>query len=215
MRSGAKWNWMSIMESVRMLFIYWFGLWPQHIAYLHASLVPGIHGRRKEHLVSAVCAYAKFSQKSGKPCYFGILPYNSHLQWQWQQVLISLGLMHSLHRRRIQCLEAMDEWPCGDCFTFYSVMLCDEYGYVTMQNNGAMKIVNFTHAQMAETRHSFLRPWTPGTRLTCTYASVSNYLWCDLEYFQQQLITRFLQPVVQPAQTIVVVTGLLQGCIWL
>ena len=50
---------------------------------------------------------------------------------------------------------------------------------------------------------------------TCTYASVSNYLQCDLEYFQQQLITRFLQPVVQPVQTIVVVTGLLQGCIWL
>ena len=24
-----------------------------------------------------------------------------------------------------------------------------------MQNNGAMKIVNFTHAQAAETRHSF------------------------------------------------------------
>ena len=40
-------------------------------------------------------------------------------------------------------------------------MVCDdvlientEYGYVILQNNGAMKIVNFTHVQMAETRHS-------------------------------------------------------------
>ena len=38
-------------------------------------------------------------------------------------------------------------------------------GYVIMQNNGAMKIVNFAHAQTAETRRSFLIPWTPGTRL--------------------------------------------------
>ena len=29
------------------------------------------------------------------------------------------------------------------------------YGYVTMQNNGAMKIANFTHAQTTETRRSF------------------------------------------------------------
>ena len=36
-------------------------------------------------------------------------------------------------------------------------------GYITMQSNGAMKKVNFTHVQMAETRRSFLRPWTPGT----------------------------------------------------
>ena len=28
-------------------------------------------------------------------------------------------------------------------------------GYVTMQNNRTMKVVNFTHAQMAETRRSF------------------------------------------------------------
>ena len=56
----------------------------------------------------------------------------------------------------------MDKWPCGDCFNFYSVMLRDDvliennkYGYVTMQNNGAMKLVNFTHAQTAETRRSF------------------------------------------------------------
>ena len=28
-------------------------------------------------------------------------------------------------------------------------------GYVTMQNNRAMKAVNFTHAQTAETRRSF------------------------------------------------------------
>ena len=48
---------------------------------------------------------------------------------------------------------------------FYSVMLRDDvliennkYGCVIMQNNGAMKIVNFTHAQTAETRRSFCRP---------------------------------------------------------
>ena len=38
-----------------------------------AGFVPGVHGRRKERLASAVCACEKFSQKSGKPCYFGIL----------------------------------------------------------------------------------------------------------------------------------------------
>ena len=47
----------------------------------------------------------------------------------------------------------------------------NKYGYVTMQNNGAMKIVNFTHVQMAETRRSFLRPWTSGMRLI-VYLSV-------------------------------------------
>ena len=36
------------------------------------------------------------------------------------------------------------------------------YGYFTIQNNGTMKIVDFMHAQAAETRCSFLRP---GTRL--------------------------------------------------
>ena len=40
-----------------------------------------------------------------------------------------------------------------------------KYGCVIMQNNGAMKIVNFTHVQMAEIRHSFLHLWTPGTTL--------------------------------------------------
>ena len=66
----------------------------------------------------------------------------------------------------------MDKWPYGDCLTFYSVMLCDDmliennkYGYVTMQNNGAMKTVNFTHVQMAETRRSFHHPWMLSTRL--------------------------------------------------
>ena len=34
----------------------------------------------------------------------------------------------------------------------------NKYGYVTIQNNGAMKIANFTHAQTAETRRSFLCP---------------------------------------------------------
>ena len=73
--------------------------------------------------------------------------------------------MHNLHRRRIQCLEAMDKLPCGDCFTCYSMMVridvlieSNKYGYVTIQNNGAMKIVNFTHAQTPETRRSFLCP---------------------------------------------------------
>ena len=56
----------------------------------------------------------------------------------------------------------MDKCSCGDCLTFYSVLLRDDvliennkYGYITMQNNGAMKIVNFMHAQVAETRRSF------------------------------------------------------------
>ena len=41
----------------------------------------------------------------------------------------------------------------GNHFTFYPVMLYDDvliennrYGYITIQKNGAMKIVNFTHA---------------------------------------------------------------------
>ena len=48
-------------------------------------------------------------------------------------------------------------------------MVCDDiennkYGYVTIQNNGAMKIVNFTHVQMAEIRHSSLHyeRWVQG-----------------------------------------------------
>ena len=137
-------------------------------------LVPGIHGQRKEHLVSAVCACVKFSKISGKLWYFGILQRNGHLQWQWRQVLISLGLTHDLHKwRSIQWLEAIEKWPCADCLTFYSVMLHDDvllenikYGCIIMQNNGAVLLVNFTHAQTAETRHSFCRPWTPGTRLS-------------------------------------------------
>ena len=44
-------------------------------ADLQYSLIPGIHRRRKERLVSAVCACTKFSLKSEKPCYFGILPH--------------------------------------------------------------------------------------------------------------------------------------------
>ena len=101
----------------------------------HTVLVasyPAFMDGRKEYLVSAICACVKFSQKSGKPCYFGILPCNGHLQWQRQRVLISFGLMHILHRWRIQCLEAIDEWPCGDCFTFYSTMLHDD---VLIENN--------------------------------------------------------------------------------
>ena len=47
-------------------------------------------------------------------------------------------------------------------FYLYHVVLCDDVliennnsGCVIMQNNEAMKIVNFTHAQTAETRRSF------------------------------------------------------------
>ena len=41
----------------------------------------------------------------------------------------------------------------------------NNYSCVIMQNNGAMKVVNFAHAQTAETKRSFLRPRTSGTRL--------------------------------------------------
>ena len=44
--------------------------WP----YFSLASYPAFTDRRKERLVSAVCACVKFSQKSGKPCYFGILP---------------------------------------------------------------------------------------------------------------------------------------------
>ena len=43
----------------------------------------------------------------------------------------------------------------------------NKYGCIIIQNNGAMKIVNLTHVQMAETRCSFHRPRTLGTRLGC------------------------------------------------
>ena len=116
----------------------------------------------EEHLVSAICACVKFSQKYGKLCYFSILPHNWHSQWQW--VLISLGLMHNLHRQTKDTVTGnhgeMTMW-----WLFY-FLLCDavrwcitcviennKYGYVMMQK--AMEIVNFMHAQMAETRHSF------------------------------------------------------------
>ena len=46
----------------------------------------------------------------------------------------------------------------------------NKYSYVTVQNNGAMKIVIFMHAQTAETRRSFFCPWTPGTRLIVNQA---------------------------------------------
>ena len=87
------------------------------------AMYPVFTDGQKECLVSAICTCAKFSQKSGKPCYFGILPRNGHLRWQRRRVLISLGLTHNLQRRRIQWLEVMDKWSCGDCFTFYSVKM--------------------------------------------------------------------------------------------
>ena len=86
--------------------------------------------------------------------FFGILPRNGHLQWQWQRVLISLGLTHNLHKWRIQWLKAMEKW--GDWFSFYFVIVAD---------NGPMKIVNFTHVQTAKPRHYFRRPWTLGMRV--------------------------------------------------
>ena len=50
----------------------------------------------------------------------------------------------------------------------------NNYACVIMQNNGAMKIVNFTNVQMAETRRSFLRPWMLGMRLTHTQCTPEN-----------------------------------------
>ena len=43
------------------------------------SVVPSIHRQWKERLVLAVCTYMKISQKSGKLCYFGILPCNNYV----------------------------------------------------------------------------------------------------------------------------------------
>ena len=77
----------------------------------------------------------------------------------------------------------MEKWLCGGWLTFYSAMLRDvlieniKYGCVIaiiMQNNGAKKLVNFTHVQMAETRCSFRRPWTPGMRLQTTMTNVKS-----------------------------------------
>ena len=42
------------------------------------------------------------------------------------EVLISLGLTHNLHRQSIQWLEAIEKWPCSDCLTSYSAMLRDD-----------------------------------------------------------------------------------------
>ena len=124
---------MSDVSSLLKQFIRWgqfshnmtLVLWSHYdcLASYPAFTVRGGARWRKERLVSAICACIKFSQKYGKPCYFGILPRNGHLQQQWWWVLISLGLTHNLHRRRIQWMEAMEKWTCGDCFTFYSVML--------------------------------------------------------------------------------------------
>ena len=86
-----------------------------------ASLVPGFHGQRKECLVSAVCSCVKFSQKSGKPCYFGILPRNGHLQRQWQRVLISLGLIRINYTS-----EGYSDWKPwrNDCVVIVLLLLC-------------------------------------------------------------------------------------------
>ena len=47
------------------------GYW--HVAAL--ASYPAFTDGQKKRLVSAVCTCMKFSQKSGKPCYFGILPH--------------------------------------------------------------------------------------------------------------------------------------------
>ena len=139
--------------------------------------------RRKECLVSAFCAFAKFSQKSGN-CYFVFFSvWNTHncvilvfscimatcsdRDDEFSSALV-LCIIYT-DRGYMQCLEAMNKWSCGDCYAFYSVMLHDDvliennkygwviichYGYINMQNNGALKMVNFTHEQTAETRHS-------------------------------------------------------------
>ena len=40
---------------------------------------------------------------------------------------------------------------------YYNVVEDNKYGCVIMQNNGVMKIINFMHAQQAQTRLSFHR----------------------------------------------------------
>ena len=70
----------------------------------------------------------------------------------------------------------------------------NKYGCVIIQNNGAMKIVNFMHAQMAETRCSFLRLWTPGTRLSLTRTVMFNiFLFTALDQ-QKYLNSENIQP---------------------
>ena len=50
-----------------------------------------------------------------------------------------------------------------------------KYGCIIMQNNGAMKIVNFTHAQMAKTSCSFC---CLGTRLMVALPEHSFNIIC-------------------------------------
>ena len=176
-------NWLS------MLGCYW--------VLMLISLVPSVHGWTGRMLVSAICACTKFPRNLGNHVilvffriwnthnhvYFSILLWNGHLQWQRWRVLISLGLTHNLHRQRIQWLEAMDKWPCGDCFTFYSMVLRDDvliennkYGYIT---NRAMTIVNFMHALTAETRcsfHPFVNAGYEDIMLICLQYIVSGVL---------------------------------------
>ena len=81
--------------------------------------------------------------------------------------------IYNLHKRiylYMQWLEAMEKWPCGHCFTCYSMILHDDvliennkYGCIIMQNNGAMKIVNFMHVK--QLKPAFCRLWMLGTRL--------------------------------------------------
>ena len=86
-------------------------------SYHYFSPVPSIHGEGR--------------RNGGKNIWFQpwknawFQPF-AHLQWQLQRILISLGLIHNLHRWRRQWLEALEKWPCGDCLTFYSAMLHDD-----------------------------------------------------------------------------------------
>ena len=62
----------------------------------------------------------------------------------------------------------MEPWrnDCVAVFLYYFLVMLrndvlienNKYGYNIMQNNGTMKAVHLTHAQMAETRHSFRHP---------------------------------------------------------
>ena len=65
------------------------------------------------------------------------------------------------------CSDSDDEFSSALVLLLHDDVLIknNNYGCINMQNNGAMKIVNFTHVQMTETRRSFLCQWTSGMRL--------------------------------------------------
>ena len=74
--------------------------------------------------------------------------------------------------------EGYSDWKpwINDHVVIVLLLLCDDvliennkYGYVTMPNYGAMKIVNFTHVQTAETRCSFRPSVNAGYKATLPY----------------------------------------------